>query len=377
MSTSPVYSVVLPCRNEEKAIGVCLDRISKTIAQHQLDAEIVVSDSSTDSSREIIARYPEVRVIKHNKDGYGNACREGVVASRGQYILLVDADGTYELEAIPLFFEKLKQGADFVIGDRFAKKMESGAMPFLNKYVGNPVLSFLVRIFFKSKVRDTHCGMRACTREAFSLMCLRTTGMEFASEMVIKAARYNFSIAQVPISYHRRLGESKLKPFTDGWRHLRFILLYSPLFLFFLPGAIMFGVGVVASAVVYARLPLLGWQFYYHPLFLLLLLVIGGYQLMIFAFFAKTYAVTHLGETSKLLDWLHRHITIERAVLVGGLAVIVGVLLYGAIFVRWAQAGFGELEEIRLSFVAMTLGVIGVQTIFSSFMLSILGIKHQ
>ncbi len=230
----PEISVILPCRNEEAAIGRCLDKVQQVIDQYNLSAEIIVSDSSTDRSADIASQYRGVLVVKHNKLGYGNACRQGFAAARGRYVLLIDADDTYDFEAIPKFLRALSLGYEFVIGNRFTGRMESGAMPVLNKYIGNPVLSWLVRVIFSTDIRDVHCGMRACPRSTLVMMGLRSTGMEFASEMVIKAVMGDFRIAQIPIAYYHRTGHSKLQPLTDGLRHFLLILLYSPFLSFIL-----------------------------------------------------------------------------------------------------------------------------------------------
>jgi len=370
-------SVVLPCRNEEKSLADCIRQIKEIFAQNNINGEIIVSDSSVDQSAEI-ARSLNVRLVKHDQFGYGRACLEGLKAARGQYLFLADADLTYDFKEIPRFLSYLKQGFDLVLGNRFGGQMEKGAMPHLNKYLGNPVLSWLFRVFFRAKITDVHCGMRAITKDALSRLNLQTTGMEFASEMVIKAVKKKLKIKELPINYYCRKGESKLKPLADGWRHLRFMLLYSPLFLFFLPGAFLFLGGLVLLFLLYFDLvTIFGLKLFYHPIFFSILMIIFGYQLIIFSVFAKTYAITHLGEESVLMNKLHRHITIEKASLIGLLGVLLGLIIYGAIFSKWLQSGFGPLNEVKNSLLALTIIIIGVQTIFSSFILSILGIKEK
>lgn len=376
-SLKPHISIILPCRNEALALPGCLTKIATTIQEANLDAEVIVSDSSTDRSPEIAKEFGVV-LVKHNKDGYGNAYLEAFKVAKGDYFFMADADGTYDFGEIPTFVKQLDAGYDFVIGNRFAGTIDAGAMPFAHRYVGNPLLSFLLRMFFKSKVRDVHCGMRAATHLAIDQMNLHAAGMEFASEMVIKAAKNKLAVKQLPINYHCRQGNSKLNPLADGWRHLRFMLLFSPLFLFFIPGLIFFlaGGGVLAF-LYFGKFSIGGIHFQYHPMFLASLLTIIGYQLIIFAFFSKTYAITHLGETSRFIDWLNRHITIEKATLLAAVIFFLGMFLFLKIFLTWVIIGFGALQEVKNSILAMTVVVLAIQTFFSSFMLSILGIKNR
>lgn len=369
-------SVILPCRNEEEALPGCLNDIKKVLKEAGIKAEIIVSDSSFDRSPEI-AREFGVRLVKHDQAGYGRAYLEAFKEARGKYLFLADADATYDFKEIPSFLKQLKQGNDFVIGNRFAGKIDKGSMPWAHRYIGSPILSFLVRIFFKSKVTDIHCGMRALTKDALEKMNLQSTGMEFASEMVIKAGKNHLSIKELPINYHVRKGRSKLNTFSDGWRHLRFILLFSPLFLFFLPGLFLFLGGSFISFLIYFDLTIIGQQFFYHPLFLTISLAIIGYQLIIFGFFTKVYAATHLGEENPWLNKLWRYLTLEKSIVLGLLFFVLGAIVYGFIFADWATRGFGELHEVKRSLVALAFILIGIQTIFSSFMLSILGIKDK
>ena len=277
----------------------------------------------------------------------------------------------------PRFLSFLEQDYDFVIGNRFKRKMEKGAMPWYHHYIGNPMLSLLLRTFFRINLGDSHCGMRAITKKALKKLNLRTTGMEFASEMVIKALKKKLKIKELPINYYKRKGPSKLKSFRDGWKHLRFMLLYSPLFLFFIPGIFLLLIGLTSMVWLYWGSPnIFGTKFQYHPMFLSVLLVIIGYQLIIFALFAKNYAVIHLGEKSSPIKLLNKYLTIEKAGTAGGIIVLLGIIIFVMIFSKWVNTGFGELQEIKKSIIALTLIIVGIQTISSSFMLSILGIKR-
>lgn len=374
---NPILSVVLPCRNEEESLGFCIDEIKEVIANSSIDAEIVVSDSSIDRSPEI-ARNAGVVLVKHDKEGYGRAYIEGFKGASGKYLFLADADGTYDFHEIPNFIKYLDEGYDFVIGNRFGGKMDDNAMPWLHRYIGKPIFSFLFKLFFGLNSGDIHCGMRAISREALDKLNLKTTGMEFASEMIIMAAKKNLKIKEVPIDYRGRKGESKLRSFSDGWRHLRFLLLYSPLYLFLIPGLILFIVGILGTGLLYFdKLNLFGKQLYYHPLFITALAITIGYQLIFFAFFAKTFAVNHLGENDRITEWLFKRITIERAGIFGIILIVLGLLPFFFILYNWVGSGFPEISEIKNSLIAFVLVALGFQTIFSAFMLSILGIREK
>ncbi|MFH1427964.1 MAG: glycosyltransferase family 2 protein, partial [Patescibacteria group bacterium] len=250
-------------------------------------------------------------------------------------------------------------------------------MGFSHKYIGNPVLSGILRLFFNAKISDSHCGMRAIKKDAFNKLNLQTTGMEFASEMVVKALKNKLKIKEVPIEYKKRIGQSKLNSFSDGWKHFRFMLLYSPLFLFFIPGLILFLLGFISMIWIYfGSAKIFGVKLFYHPMFLSSLFIVIGYQLIIFALFAKTYSVIHLKEEGPLMNKLYKYLTIERASLAGFLVFLIGLIIYLIIFFKWLNSGLGSLDEAKNSIIALTFIIIGVQTIFSSFMLSILSIKH-
>lgn len=376
-TNNPELSIVLPCRNEEKALQKCLSQIKKVIVKNNLYVEIIVSDSSTDSCP-IIAKKNNVVLVKHDKEGYGIAYLEGFKQAKGKYIFMADCDGTYDFNEIPLFLKYLREGYDFVIGNRFAYNLEKGVMPWSHKYIGNPILSGILRIFFGTNIKDSHCGMRALSKEALDRLNLGTSGMEFASEMVVKATKKKLMIKELPIKYYPREGESKLNSFKDGWRHLRFMLLYSPLFLFFMPGIILFIIGLETLFWFYFGAPrILGIRLYYHPMFISSLFIIIGYQLMIFSAFSKIYSITHLHEKNDFVERMFRLITLERSIVIGSLILLVGLIIYLYIFISWIKSGFGSLNEIKNSILALTMITLGIQTIFSSFILSILGIKEK
>ena len=368
-------SIILPCQNEEQALSFCLSQIKETIKKNNLSAEIIVSDSSTDKSPEI-AKRENVILLKHDKDGYGMAYLEAFKIAKGKYIFMADADGTYDFREIPNFINQLREGYDFVLGNRFAGKIEKGAMPLRNKYLGNPVLSGILRIFFNTQIKDSHCGMRAITRKALQKLNLQTTGMEFASETIIKALKNNLKIKEVPINYYKRKGLSKLRPFSDAWKHLRFMLLYSPLFLFFIPGLILFLIGFILMVwFLFSNPGAIEVKLFSRLMFLSALSIIIGYQLIVFSVFAKTYSVVHLKEQAPIMEKLYKYITIEKASAVGAIIALLGIVVF--FLIEQPNSEFNQLREIKNSITALTMIAIGAQTIFSSFMLSILGIKEK
>jgi len=368
-------SIILPCQNEEQALSFCLSQIKETIKKNNLSAEIIVSDSSTDKSPEI-AKRENVILLKHDKDGYGMAYLEAFKIAKGKYIFMADADGTYDFREIPNFINQLREGYDFVLGNRFAGKIEKGAMPLRNKYLGNPVLSGILRIFFNTQIKDSHCGMRAITRKALQKLNLQTAGMEFASETIIKALKNNLKIKEVPINYYKRKGLSKLRPFSDAWKHLRFMLLYSPLFLFFIPGLILLLIGFLSMIWFLLSNPgAIEVKLFSRLMFLSALSIIIGYQLIVFSVFAKTYSVVHLKEQAPIMEKLYKYITIEKASAVGAIIALLGIVVF--FLIEQPNSEFNQLREIKNSITALTMIAIGAQTIFSSFMLSILGIKEK
>lgn len=374
---SPQISIVLPCLNEEEAIGFCLERIRNIIKEDKLNAEIIVVDNGSTDNSSKIAKGKQVKLVYGKERGYGAAYSKGFKAARGQFLFLVDCDGSYDFNEIPRFIGELKKGYDFVIGNRFKGKIAKGAMSWLHRRIGSPLLSGILRLFFKIDVYDAHCGMRAITKKALEKLELKTTGMEFASEMIIMAGKKGLKIKELPINYYKRFGSSKLKSFADGWRHLRFMLLYSPLFLFFLPGAALFMSGISLMLWMYFSSPeIFGIRIYFYPMFLASLLIVAGYQLVLFSLFAKTYAIVHLKE-KPVFDNLYRYITIEKASITGILIALLGVVIYLKIYVNWVSSGLGSINQAKSSIAALTLIIIGIQTVFSSFMLSILGIKEK
>ena len=385
MERQPKISIIIPCLNEEKAIGICLDHILSVIKTNNFDSEIIVVDNgSNDQSVNIIKMYSEensiIKLVYENKRGYGSAYLRGLKESTGDFILMADGDNTYDFGEIPIFIKELKkEGVDFVIGNRFIKDNSLHKnMPFLNRWVGNPALSFIAKTFFKIKINDFHCGIRAIRKESLSKLKLKTTGMEFASEMIVEASKRNLNIVEIPVNYNERIGESKLNPFVDGWRHLRFLFLYSPLYLFFIPGMFLFLNGLFFMFLIYFfSIPFFSIDFYLHPIFVFSLMLIVGYQIIFFGIFSKIYSITHLDEKNIKIEKMFKYITIERAAPVAVLVILFGLGIFTSVLYRWVSNDFSELSEIKNSVVALTFIVLGIQTFFSSFMLSILSIKNN
>jgi glycosyltransferase involved in cell wall biosynthesis len=378
----PKLSIILPCHNEEESISNCISDIQSSINSEILYEIIVVNNNSTDNSErvlnEIKNKNSNLKVFFEKNIGYGSACIKGLDSAQGKYLLLMDIDQTYPANKILDFVKELDKDKEFVIGNRFTGNIEKNSMPALHQFIGNPLLSFILRIFFKTKIRDSQCGMRAIRKSAYEKIQLRATGMEFASEMVIKVLKEKLKISEIAISYHPRIGESKLKSFRDGWRHLRFMLLYSPLYLFLAPGIFLFLVGFISMTTIYfTKINLAGIQLIVHPIFVSSLLMITGYQLIIFAGFAKSYAMTHFGEKNLSLEKFFKIFSLESVVLIGTSVIILGFIIYILILHKWISNNFGALNEIKNAIIGLTMIVLGVQTIASAFMMSIISIKER
>jgi glycosyltransferase involved in cell wall biosynthesis len=376
---SPEVSIVMPCLNEEASIGVCIEKARTACEKFGIDAEIVVSDNgSTDKSVEI-AQSLGARVVHQPEKGYGNAYMKGFAEARGKCIVMGDSDNTYDFSEIDRFLEPLRNGYDLVMGSRFKGQILPGAMPWLHQYIGNPILTGILNLFFRAGISDAHCGMRAFTKEAYERMHLQTTGMEFASEMVINASKAGLKIAEVPITYHPREGESKLNSFQDGWRHLRFMLLYSPDWLFMIPGTVLFVLGLLLLVGLFAGPVTIGKAYFgAHYVVLGSLLAILGFQIVNLGVFAKVYALTEHFETGDhLVERLWQVFNLERGSLLGILVFLIGLIVNLVILAEWINSGFGALSRLHESIMAITLMVIGSQIVFSSFFLSILVIRRK
>ena len=363
------YSVILPCKNEEASISICINKIKKVLP----NAEIIVVDNNSTDNSALIAKKLNVKVVKEKKQGYGAALLAGFKEASHKNVIMCDADDTYNLLEIPKLIKY--KNYDLVIGNRFGN-IKKGAMPLLNR-IGNPFLSFILKKFFKINIKDAHSGFRLIKKKALEKLNLKTSGMEFASEMLIKATKNKLKFKEVPISYYRRKGKSKLNPFKDGWKHLRFMLLYSPNYLFLMPGLFLFLFGfLIMLLLLNGPLQLFNIKLDIHPMIVGSLFTIVGYQIILLWLYAKTYAVNYLGEKDRLINILNKLIKLERGIFIGIIILILGLILNINILIEWINSGFGSLSELRTAVFAFTLVILGIQTIFSSFFLSILGLRR-
>jgi glycosyltransferase involved in cell wall biosynthesis len=372
----PLVSVVIPCLNEAENISSCVTAALEAIVRMGVHGEVVVADNNSEDDSARLAEQAGARVVVERRRGYGSAYLAGFEASRGRYIVMADADLTYDFDEIPRFVEALEDGAEMVIGDRM-DNIQPGAMPWLHRYVGNPILTGLLNLFFSTGISDAHCGMRALRREVLPRLDLRTTGMEFASEMVIRASKENLRIAEFPIEYHPRGGESKLSSFRDGWRHLRFLLVHSPNHLFIVPGAALAGVGTLIVAFVGVGLDFFGRAWGVHALIGGALLMIVGTQVLALGLCAHAYGTYFMGEQDPWFDRMRARFRLEHGLLLGGLFMLVGVVMGGLILATWISHGFGSLSDEHLAVIAASLLIVGIQIFFSAFLLSILGLRRR
>jgi glycosyltransferase involved in cell wall biosynthesis len=375
-SADVLVSVVIPCLNEAENIEECVASALRTMREHDLPGEVVVADNgSTDGSAEL-AEAVGARVVHEPRRGYGSAYLAGFASARGEYIVMLDADLTYPFEDIPKFVEHLDAGADLVMGDRM-DNIEPGAMPWLHRYVGNPILSGVLNLFFRTGVRDAHCGMRGIRRDVLPQLDLRTTGMEFASEMVIRASKERVRISEFPITYRPRGGESKLSSFRDGWRHLRFLLAHSPTHLFLWPGFALGLLGVLVMTTVLAGLDVLGREWHGHTMIAGALLLIVGTQVTSLGICAHAYGMYYMGDKDRWFDRLRNRFALEHGLILGGVVLLAGVVVAAVVVATWVDRGLGNLGEQNLAILAATLIIVGIQVFFSSFLISILGLRRR
>ena len=372
----PRVSVVIPCLNEAETIERCVANAHEGLVRGGLPGEVIVVDNGSDDGSAGLAEAAGAHVVHESRRGYGSAYLAGFAAAQGDYIVMADADLTYDLGDIPRFVAELDGGAQLVMGDRM-DNIQPGAMPWLHRYVGNPVLTGMLNLFFHTGVADAHCGMRAFRRDVLPALDLRSTGMEFASEMVIRAAKADLEIRQLAIEYHPRGGDSKLSRFRDGWRHLRFLLVHSPTYLFVIPGAAMAGAGAVVALTVLTRLNLFGRSWDLHAMIGGALLMVVGTQILALGLCAHAYASYFMGERDAWFDRMRARFRLEHGLLLGGAFILGGLIVGTVIVVTWINRGFGQLSEERTAVLAATLIIVGIQIFFSSFLLSILGLRRR
>jgi glycosyltransferase involved in cell wall biosynthesis len=375
-ATPPLVSVVIPCLNEVDHIHECVTRAFRAMEGAAITGEVIVADNGSTDGSAAVARDAGAIVIDEPRRGYGSAYLAGFAAARGEYIVMLDADLTYDFADIPRFVEQLEGGAEFVMGNRL-DNIQPGAMHWAHRYVGNPVLTGILNLFFRTGVSDAHCGMRAVRRDALPRLDLRTTGMEFASEMVIRAGKESLDIREIDIDYHPRAGESKLSRFRDGWRHLRFLLVHSPTHLFVVPGTALAVTGLVTMLAVLLNIDIFGRTWELHTMVLGSLLAIVGVQVVALGLCAHAYGIYFMQAREAWFERARDRFRLEHGLLLGGAIAILGVVFAGIIVIQWTDRGFGELAEEQLAVFAATLIVVGIQIFFSSFLLSILGLRRR
>ena len=382
----PELSIIMPCLNEAETLAACLRKATAYLKHSGVAGEIIVGDNgSTDGSQEIALR-GGARVVNIPLRGYGAALYGASLAARGRYIIMADSDGSYDFSELNPFLQKLREGYDLVMGNRFRGGIRPGAMPWKNRYIGNPILSTLGRMMFKCPASDFHCGIRGYSRDAFLRMDLRTTGMEFASEMVIKSTLMRMKIAEVPaiLSPDGRSRPPHLRPYRDGWRHLRFMLLFSPNWLFLFPGLLMMLIGLAGVVSLSAgQIHISHVRLSIDTLIYSAFTILAGYQSVLFAVLSRVYAVQeHLYPPGRLYRHIFRHIGLERGLFLGALLVAAGLASAFYALFQWDRKGFGPLDIELISRIVIPSGLaisLGIETVLFSFFLSTLGmsVRHH
>ncbi len=381
-SSSPVdVSVVIPCLNEEASIAFCIDKALAAFEAAGVKGEVVIADNGSTDGSIRIAQARGARVIHVQARGYGNALRRGIEEARGDFIIMGDADDSYDFSEVPRFVAKWRQGYELVMGNRFKGEIKPGAMPWLHRYLGTPVLSRILNLFFGANVGDVNCGMRGFTRALYQRLDLRTTGMEFASEFLIKAAKLRVAISEIPITLwpDKRGRPPHLRSFRDGWRHLRLLLLFAPDWLFIYPGGLLFVVGL---GIVFWLFP--GPQkvgrvtFDVHTMLFGMIFALLGAQVIFTGFFAKVFSYSErFDPQQRSLERLLRGLRLEHGLIIGGALALIGFIGDVFTFEKWVATNFGPFHDIRAVIFYSLFFFLGVQIVFSSFFLSMLGISRE
>jgi len=384
VNTELEVTVLMPCLNEAATVGTCVSKAESWLSANDVAGEVLVADNGSSDGSQELASAAGARVVSIAHKGYGAALRGGIEAARGRFVIMGDADESYDFTALSPFVEELRDGADLVMGNRFAGGIAKGAMPWLHKYLGNPVLSLIGRVFFRVPVRDFHCGLRGFRKRSMQDLSLRTTGMEFASEMVVRSTLAGMDIREVPttLSPDGRNRPPHLRTWHDGWRHLRFLLLFSPLWLFLLPGLALLVLGLLATAALIVDPVRIGSvTFDVSALVYAAAATVIGFQAITFGLFTKVYAVAKgFLPADDRIDRLGGRFKLERGLLVGFVLLILGMVAALASLWRWRNVGWGELdasEQIRVVVPAMLGLILGSSTVLASFFLSILGMDKS
>lgn len=377
-------SIVMPCLNEAETLAICIQKAQRFLEVNAIFGEIIIADNGSSDGSQHIAEQNGARLIKVAEKGYGNALRGGIEAALGTYIIMADADDSYDFEHLMPFLSQLRKDYDLVMGNRFKGGIKSGAMPFLHRYLGNPVLSFVGRLFFKIKIGDFHCGLRGFSKDAYNRMDLRTTGMEFASEMIVKSKLNGLKITEVPTILYPdgRTRKPHLKTWSDGWRHLRFLVLYSPNWLFLYPAILLMIIGLIASSfLIIEPVSIEGIIFDIHTLMYSSSLVLIGFQFLVFYALTKIFAVENgLLPKSTRYSRLFKYLNLEKGLIFGALLLILGFILSYHGLSIWKSSDYGTLrptDTFRLVIPAVFTILLGVQIILFSLFFSILGLKSN
>lgn len=375
-------TIVMPCLNEAETLAICIKKAQSFFNREQVNGEIVIADNGSTDGSQKIAEDLKARVVSIPEKGYGSALKGGILAAQGKYVIMGDADDSYDFNNLLPYLIKLREGNDLVMGNRFKGGIKKGAMPFIHKYLGNPVLSFIGKLFYNIKIGDFHCGLRGFSKEAFIKMNLKTTGMEFASEMIVKASLLNLTITEVPtiLSKDGRTRPPHLNTWKDGWRHLRFLLLYSPKWLFFFPGTLLMLLGIITSSIlIYNPVTIGSITFDIHTLLYTTVCILIGFQFILFYGLTKVYTVENgLLPKSKNYDRQFKFINLEKGLITGVILILIGLTLSFIASSNWYELNFGDItnsKTLRLVIPAITSMLLGVQVILFSLFFSILGLK--
>ena len=380
-------TVVMPCLNEADTLSICISKAQRAMLENNIKGEIIIADNGSEDGSQAIAKELGSRVVNVTSKGYGNALMGGIRAARGRYIIMGDADDSYDFLEIPKFVEKLRDGYDLVQGCRLPSgggRVMPAAMPLLHRWWGNPMFSSLARIWFRAPIHDVYCGLRGFTKDLSTRLNQRCTGMEFATEMIIKASLYDVKIAEVPVTLHpdgRKTHAPHLRTFRDGWRTMRFFMMYSPRWLFLIPGILLVLLGLLGCGLALPGVAIGRAHFDAHTLLFSSLFILCGYQSILFAIFTKTYAVSEgLMPEDPRLNRFFQVVNLERGILLGLASLLIGIVLLAGALYQWYAADFGHLDyshTMRWVIPGATLAALGFQTILSGFFVSILGLRGQ